>query len=84
MVAIGEETRRIAQMLRPTAIDDLGLSTALRHLVEEWSAHSGIKTEIDLRLPAERSSLPVETTLYRIVQEALTARAGEFATEGRL
>ena len=72
LAAIGEETRRIAQKLRPTAIDDLGLATALRHLVEEWSAHCGIKTEIDLRLPAERPPLPVEITIYRIVQEALT------------
>ena len=70
--ALGEETRRIAQKLRPTAIDDLGLATALRHLVEEWSAHCGIKAEIDLRLPAQRPSLPVEITVYRIVQEALT------------
>ncbi|MGE3179791.1 MAG: sensor histidine kinase, partial [Vicinamibacterales bacterium] len=59
--------------LRPTALDDLGLRAALANYVKDWSARVGIPAEIhstgllDARLPSE-----VETTLYRIAQEALT------------
>jgi len=59
--------------LRPTALDDLGLRAALANCVHAWSARTGIATELhtlgsfDDRLPPD-----VETTLYRIAQEALT------------
>ncbi|MFC7477296.1 ATP-binding protein [Dankookia sp. GCM10030260] len=70
--AIGEEANRLAVELRPTAIDDLGLETALRQLVEEWGSRTGLGSEIHLRLHPGRLPLPVETTLYRILQEALS------------
>ncbi len=73
MNQVGKEVHRIAMELRPTALDDLGLPTALRNYVEEWSERSGIAT--DLRAPdgeAERLPAHVETAVYRIVQEALT------------
>jgi PAS domain S-box-containing protein len=59
--------------LRPTALDDLGLRAALANYVQDWSKRAGIAAELhtvgllDRRLPSE-----VETTLYRIAQEALT------------
>ena len=59
--------------LRPTALDDLGLRAALANYVQDWSARVGIAAELhtsgllDDRLPSE-----IETTLYRIAQEALT------------
>lgn len=79
---IGQETRRIAVELRPTALDDLGLRTALNKLAEEWSAQSGVEVDIqDSGLDGVRLPSPVETALYRVTQEALTnvlkhARAG--------
>jgi len=59
--------------LRPTALDDLGLRAALANYVHDWSARTGIAAQLhtsgllDDRLPSD-----VETTLYRIAQEALT------------
>jgi PAS domain S-box-containing protein len=59
--------------LRPTALDDLGLRAALTNYVQDWSARAKISAALhtsgllDDRLPSE-----VETTLYRIAQEALT------------
>src|SRR6185295_19002152 len=38
---VGKEVHRIAMELRPTSLDDLGLLTALRNYVEEWSERSG-------------------------------------------
>jgi signal transduction histidine kinase len=58
--------------LRPTALDDLGLRAALTNYVQDWSERVNISAELhtsgllDDRLPSE-----VETTLYRIAQEAL-------------
>ncbi len=59
--------------LRPTALDDLGLRAALTNYVKDWSNRVNIPVNLhtngllDDRLPSE-----VETTLYRIAQEALT------------
>ncbi|HVU79141.1 MAG TPA: GAF domain-containing sensor histidine kinase [Gaiellaceae bacterium] len=66
-----QDVRALAVELRPAALDDFGLASAVERLTETFSARSGIETSlqttIDERLPPE-----VETTLYRVVQEALT------------
>jgi len=70
---MGKEIHRLALELRPTALDDLGLYTALVNYVEAWSERCG--TEVDFQstgLEAERLPPQLETTLYRVVQEALT------------
>jgi PAS domain S-box-containing protein len=70
---LGKEVHQLALELRPTALDDLGLYTALTNYAEAWSARSGIAVDIHGN-GLERQRLPpsVETTLYRIVQEGLT------------
>jgi signal transduction histidine kinase len=64
--------RNIAMLLRPSMLDDLGLTPALTWLVREVSRSSSIeiKREIDDRV----DQLPDahRTCLYRVVQEALT------------
>ena len=69
-----DETRRIAADLRPVALDDLGLISALDALGREIEEHSGLIVE--RRLPArdDWAALPVEQehVLYRVAQEALT------------
>jgi two-component sensor histidine kinase len=67
--------RNIAMLLRPSMLDDFGLSAALAWLVKEVSRSSGIeiKSEIDNAV----DSLPDahRTCIYRLVQEALTNAA---------
>jgi signal transduction histidine kinase len=64
--------RRLARDLRPAALDDLGLVTALSAYVEEWSRQTGIAADFCCRNGGHRLPTAVESTLYRIVQEALT------------
>jgi PAS domain S-box-containing protein len=70
---MGREVHHIALELRPTALDDLGLQTALGNYTEEWSKRSGI--EIDFQsagLDEKRLPSAIETVLYRVAQEGLT------------
>ncbi|HEX5273169.1 MAG TPA: PAS domain S-box protein, partial [Gemmataceae bacterium] len=70
---IGKEVHDLALKLRPTALDDLGLPTALENYLEDWSARAGV--EVDFQSAGQEAGrLPpaVETALYRAVQEALT------------
>jgi signal transduction histidine kinase len=70
------DLRSLITDLRPAALDELGLTPALESLAE--------RSEIDIELRIELSDRPsaeIESTVYRLVQEALTnvakhARAG--------
>ncbi|WP_413789635.1 PAS domain-containing protein [Metabacillus rhizosphaerae] len=66
-----EEIRQISWQLRPSILDDLGLVPAIRSFINKFSEHYGLKTcftyELQRRLHSE-----VETSIYRIVQEAIT------------
>lgn len=69
---IDSDVSFIARQLRPSILDDLGLSDALINYVEEWSGHFGIKTKIHTKTSQEYDlSSEVETNLYRIAQEIL-------------
>jgi two-component system sensor histidine kinase UhpB len=67
-----EEVRRIARSLRPEALDDLGLASALRVLAERTEEQSGVRVET--RLAARMPTLDddAELVIYRVAQEALT------------
>lgn len=67
-----QEVRRISRDLRPSALDDLGLSAALQSLSTEFSNRTNIKMEVSTL--AFRNLLPddAKTTLFRVAQEALT------------
>jgi len=68
--------RHLITELRPAALDDLGLAAALEALARRMQAIDGldVRTEIDLGPEsAERRLDPeLESTIYRVVQEALT------------
>ena len=66
-----QDVRALAVELRPAALDDFGLVPALERLGETFSERSGIETVVQADVK-ERLSPEVETTLYRVVQEALT------------
>jgi two-component system CheB/CheR fusion protein len=62
----------LAWELRPTVLDDLGLAAALPRYVEEWSAHHGIPARFENGGHIEgRLDPEIETTFYRVAQEAL-------------
>jgi two-component system sensor histidine kinase UhpB len=83
---LDEALDRVESELRPPAIDELGLDAALVHNVQAWSADTGIPVELhDEPLHGLRLSPLVETTVYRVVQEALAnVRRHAQATEVRL
>jgi signal transduction histidine kinase len=72
VVSTLQDVRRLAVELRPSALDDFGLVPALERLTATWGEHSGMEVDLEARLADERLPADVETTLYRIVQEALT------------
>jgi len=73
---IGEvigEVRRLYHDLSPGNVEDLGLTKALRTLVEDFGdLLEDIDWEVDLADLDGYFSLPVQTIIYRLVQEALT------------
>jgi len=79
--------RDLSIELRPSLLDDLGLSAALRWYVDRYAQRTGIIAEVlndfeeDSRLPRE-----LETACFRIAQEALTnvarhAQAGSVSVQ---
>jgi two-component system CheB/CheR fusion protein len=70
---IGHDMHRIAWELGPAALEEIDLPTALSNYAEEWSGHCGVPVQFQCTGPWEGRLPPqVETTLYRVVQEALT------------
>ena len=57
--------------LRPSSLDDMGLVAALRSHVERTLNGTGIDFNLDDRGLSERLPPEIETTLYRVFQEAL-------------
>jgi signal transduction histidine kinase len=72
VVATLQDVRRLAVELRPKALDDFGLQPALERLVETFRERTGLEVQLESGLGETRLPEVVETTLYRIVQEALT------------
>jgi signal transduction histidine kinase len=72
VVATLQDVRRLAVQLRPKALDDFGLAAALERLAQTFSEATDMQVEVEAQLGQERLPPEVETTLYRIVQEALT------------
>ena len=76
LMALVDETvtvmRRISSDLRPPALDELGLSSAVEWLVMEFQRRSGL--ECRLALDADQLELDPDRAIaaFRIVQEALT------------
>lgn len=70
--SVGHEVNRLAWEIRPTALDDLGLQTAVQQFLEEWSETSKLQFDLHLTLSDRRLPPVIETALYRTLQEAVT------------
>ncbi|HEY1934344.1 MAG TPA: cache domain-containing protein [Acetobacteraceae bacterium] len=69
---VGHELSRISRELRPTVLDDLGLQSAVTQCAEEWEARSDLRFDLQINLGERRLPQAIETTLYRVLQEAIT------------
>jgi two-component system, chemotaxis family, CheB/CheR fusion protein len=68
---LSNDIRRIAHELHPSALDHLGLTVALRSFIREFAEREGILVRFTPRKVPAQIPAEVQTTLYRIVQEAL-------------
>jgi two-component system, NarL family, sensor histidine kinase UhpB len=84
MDEVREILHRVARELRPLSIDEVGLTSAVSNYLSEWSSRYGIETDFYCSY-SRIDDLPNEarTTIYRIMQEALTnvAKHARNATE---
>ena len=64
--------RALISELRPAALDELGLQPALESLVNRIAAVEGLETTLQVELGNARLDPDLETTVYRLVQEALS------------
>jgi two-component system, NarL family, sensor histidine kinase UhpB len=67
-----EDVRRIAQRLRPEALEDLGLGPALETLCDRLSDHSGIAISAEIHRDVGGITPEMELVVYRVAQEAMT------------
>jgi signal transduction histidine kinase len=67
---IEQRLRNLAHELRPPILDDLGLVPALEFLAESVSKRSGVRVTLEASIERALPAI-IETTLYRITQEAL-------------
>ncbi len=76
------QIRELSLELRPAMLDDLGLVPTLRWYINRYTKRLEVEIEFKAVDFEERLSSEIETTLYRVVQEALTnitrhAQAGQ-------
>lgn len=62
----------LAWQVRPVSLGEQDLESACRQLIEEWSARSQARFDLHASLGSRKLRPEVETTLYRVLQEALT------------
>jgi signal transduction histidine kinase len=67
-----DNVRRLSRDLSPSILEDLGLSSALRWLIEDFGKRHAMHTSLDIGDIDHLFSQEAQTNLYRIFQEALT------------
>jgi len=66
-----DEVRSISHNLRPSVLDDFGLVPAIRNLIDEVYKTSDLNITLDAYEFEQRLPAKLETTIFRICQEAL-------------
>lgn len=67
-----EQIRELSLNLRPSMLDELGLIPTLNWYITRFSKRTEIDVNFDFTESKHRFSPEIETTIYRIAQEALT------------
>jgi signal transduction histidine kinase len=65
------EVRDIALLLRPSMLDDLGLTAAIQWQAREVSRRTGLAVKVSAEVEAENLPEGISICLYRVAQEAL-------------
>ena len=66
------EVRTVSYLMHPPLLDEVGLGPALRWYARGFADRSGIDVKVEIAENLGRHSQEIETTLFRVVQEALT------------
>ncbi|MBI1849855.1 MAG: PAS domain S-box protein [Planctomycetes bacterium] len=66
------EIRTLSYLLHPPLLDEAGLPSAIRWYADGFTKRSGIEIALDVPTDLGRMPVDVETTIFRVVQEALT------------
>ncbi len=69
---LGRSMTRMAWELRPVALDNLGLHSAVDHYLEEWAEMAQLQVDVQIDLCGRSLSPAIEATLFRVLQEATT------------
>jgi len=67
-----EEIRRAVNTLGPAVLDDVGLAEAIERACIDLGERLEIEVDCDVQLPEQGLPPAIETSCYRVVQEALT------------
>ncbi|MDF0666398.1 MAG: sensor histidine kinase [Nitrospira sp.] len=68
---LSDNVRRLAHQFHPSILDDLGVSIALRRLVDDFQARTGIAARFLGKDIPTHVAQDVATCLYRVAQEGL-------------
>ncbi len=66
------EVRTLSYLMHPPLLDEVGLASTLQWYAKGFAERSGIEVSVDVPENFGRHSQEIETTLFRVVQEALT------------
>jgi two-component system sensor histidine kinase UhpB len=76
-----EQLQGLARQLRPAALDDHGLQSAIETQLRQFSARTGVETRLRVTGDPSRLEEEVQLAIYRVAQEAL-ANVGRHAAAG--
>ncbi|MEX1118228.1 MAG: histidine kinase [Terrimicrobiaceae bacterium] len=65
-----QELRNISYLLHPPLLDEVGLPFAIQWFVDGFIERTGIVVELDVHTPFPRVNRDIETSLFRVIQEA--------------
>jgi PAS domain S-box-containing protein len=67
-----DDVHRISYDLRPYLLDNFGLVPALRWYTDAFTERTGVEVGLQIEGEWQKLSPALETTVYRVIQEALT------------